>query len=292
MFLFVHQLGSTKSLWLPQIRGILGLDEGYSDKQLLDLFTIALPGHPDDDASFGFEMTRKLIDQFVEEKFLKQQEIGKKMVLTNRQTVIQAIKSPKLIIIGHELGGAIALDYALDNISKIRRLVLVGCGASFSSTALTLKKYYFDRLAKLSTNKLQDRFNKTKDLRHKNFLFLFSENSSRQAFYSGLKIMRNFDFGKKFEKLSLDEQKQLAKLPILSIRGSRDWLCRKSSVVRLQSELDPNKEIWLLGQQKSEISLSKQEPNFTSKTYKGAGGSPMDTDPVSFVYDVRQFLNF
>jgi pimeloyl-ACP methyl ester carboxylesterase len=288
MILFIHQLGGTRSLWLPQIRGILGLSDSYTDKQLLDLFTLSLPGHPDNDEPFDFKHTRELINSFVEEKFAKQEDLAKKMVLTNRPEIIKAMKSPKLMIVGHELGGAIALDYTLENLAKVNRLVLVGCGAYFNQFSLKIRDLYYHRLGKLDLSVLRKRYGKAKEPRKKNFLFIFAENTNRQALDSGLQLLKKFAFQKSFQTLTLDEQLQMTKLPILLIRGSKDWLCPQASVAKLQDALNPEKEIWQ--RKKSVINLGKLESNVIIKNYTKAGANPMDQDPVSFVYDVRQFL--
>lgn len=288
MFLFIHQLGGTRSLWLPQIRSILGLDNTYSDKQLLDLFTICLPGHPDDDEELNFIKTRKIIDNFVEEKFSKQEEMAKKMVLINRPEIIKSMKSPKLVIIGHELGGTIALNYTLTNINKINRLVLIGCGNHFNQWTLKILKYYYQRLTNLNLGSLRKKYQKAKKLRFKNFLYIFSENTSRKSLESGLEMLQNFNFSKSFQKLDLDEQLLTTKIPILIIKGQFDLLCSQKSVIKFQDTLDPTKEIWQ--QKKAYINLGKRESSISVKIYPFSGANPMDKDPVSFAFDIRQFL--
>lgn len=289
MFLFIHKLGGVRSLWLPQIRGILGLDESYSDKQILDLFTLALPGHPDDDEELSFEKTRELVSLFAESKFAKQEELSRKMVLVNRPEIIRAMKSPKLVIVGHELGGAIALDYTLANLHRINRLVLVGCGNHFNRWGLKLLRYYYRRLANSSLNDLRRRYLRVKNLWLKNFLYIFSENISRKSLESGLKMLQVFDFWESFQKLDLDQQFSMTKIPILAIRGQFDWLCPSNSLTRLQRILDPSKEIWQQ-RRKAAIHLGQQEANVTIKTYHLSGPNPMDKDPISFALDIRQFL--
>ncbi len=289
MFLFIHQLAGARSLWLPYIRGILELDQSYSDKQLIDLFTIPLPGHPDDDQAFAIEDILKSIDDFVSQKLSKQQELAKKLILTSKPEIIKNMKQSKLIIVGHELGGVVALEYALENINKVSKLVLVGCGNNFNSFFINLRKQYYNRVVyKKSLSQLKAKIQSSKNPRDKNFWSIFSENLSRKAIDSGLQILQEFNFLKSFNKLDLESQIQFTKLPVLLIRGQMDLYCTATSAFKLQQVLDLNKEIWR--KNKFIVGINKLEPNITIKTYKMSGQNPMDKDPVNFVIDIRDFL--
>ncbi len=289
MFLFIHQLVGARSLWLPYIRGILGLDQSYSDKQIIDLFTIPLPGHPDDDQIFTIEDILKSIDDFVSQKLSKQQDLAKKLVLTSKPEIIKNMKQPKLIIVGHELGGAIALEYALKNIDKVSKLVFIGCGNNFNSFFINLRKQYYNIVVyKKSLGQLKAKIQSAKNPRDKNFWFIFSENLSRKSIDSGLQILQEFNFSKVFKKLDLESQIQFTKLPVLLIRGQMDFYCTAKSASKLQQVLDPNKEIWR--KNRSIVDINKLESNVIIKTYKMSGPNPMDKDPVNLVIDIRDFL--
>ncbi len=288
MILFLHSLLGTPSLWLPHIRGVLGLKSDYSDRYLIDLFTFELPGHPDNDRSWTLEDARYWLRNAINEKLPKQQELAKKLILTNKPEIIKTIKDTKLTLIGHELGAVIALEYALQNVTQIQRLVLVGCGNSFNHLDLRLRSYLYSQLYSLSPKTLKQIMHWSKQPRHKNFWFILSENLSREAIGSGLQILNEFNFSEKFQKLDLDSQAQFIRLPTLLMRGQFDWVCPAKEFLKLQEILDPNKEIWQ--KRKSVIDLGKVTSKIKSTTYQLTGRNIMDARPFQFVLDVREFI--
>ncbi len=288
MILFLHPLLGTPSLWLPNIRGILGLEPSYSDRYLIDLFTVELPGHPENDRSWTLDDSRNWLRNTINEKLSKQQELAKKLILTNKPEILKTIKDTKVTLVGHELGAVIALEYALQNPGQIQRLVLIGCGNSFNHLGLKLRSWLYSRLYSLSPKTLKQIMYWSKKPRHKNFWSILSENLSREAISSGLHILDEFDFSEKFQKLDLDSQVQFIRLPILLIRGQFDWLCPTKEFFKLQTMLDPNKEIWQ--KRKSIIDLGKLSPRLKALTYPFAGATPMDSHSVKFILDVREFL--
>jgi len=288
MILFLHSLLGTPSLWLPHIRGILGLESDYSDRYLIDLFTFALPGHPDNDQSWTLENARHWLRNVINEKLPKQQELAKKLILTNKPEIIKTIKDTKLTLVGHELGAVIALEYALQNVTQIQRLVLIGCGNSFNHWGLKLRSWLYSQFYSLSPKTLKQIMYWSKKPRHKNFWSILSENLSREAITSGLRILDEFDFSEKFQKLDLDNQVQFIRVPIFLMRGQFDWVCPAKEFVKLQEMLDPNKEIWQ--KRKSVIDLGKATSKTKSTTYQLTGRNVMDARPVQFILDVREFI--
>jgi len=288
MILFLHSLLGTPSLWLPHIRGILNLESSYSDRYLIDLFTFELPGHPDNDRPWTLDDARAWLRNTINDKLPKQQELAKKLILTNKPEIIKTIKDTKLTLIGHELGAVIALEYALQNIPQIQRLVLIGCGNSFNHLGLKIKSWVYSRLYSVSPKTLKQIMHWSKKPRHKNFWSILSENLSREAINSGLQILSEFNFSEKFQKLDLDSQVQFIRLPLLLMRGQFDWICPVKEFLKLAEMLDSSKEIWQ--KRKSVIDLGKVTSKTRSITYKLTGGNIMDTRPVEFVLDVREFI--
>jgi len=72
------------------------------------------------------------------------------------------------------------------------------------------------------------------------------------------------------------------------MRGQFDWICPVKEFLKLAEMLDPSKEIWQ--KRKSVINLGKVTSKTRSITYKLTGGNIMDTRPVEFVLDVREFI--
>jgi pimeloyl-ACP methyl ester carboxylesterase len=290
MLLFIHGSGATSSLWIPQIRGIFSLDQSFSDKYLLDLFTVSLPGHPKDDCYFELDDLVKLIDSAVQEKKSKQAELADKLMFSKNREAVDVLKDEKVVLIGHSLGGVAALAFTFRNLNIVSKLVLVSCAFNFDSFNINLLDNLYNKIVfKLSIKRLQRLFSFVSDIRLKTIFNICLENPDRKGLKSCYKIANEYSFDKMYKLLSLDEQLKFTQIPILGIGGRNDKLVGVKSYKALENYLDEQdkflstKKILIEDKPKSEFN------NFSYKIYPG-GHEPMDNYLVTFVNDVREFL--
>lgn len=291
MYLFIHGTGATNSFWLPQIRAILSLDNSYSDASILETFTITLPGHPRADKLFDLEDTEKLIKDSYEQKLGLQKKMASKLLLSGKAEIVAGLRSDKIILVGHSVGGVIALNFTTTNIGMVEKIVLISTPNQYNQKLVKLLNWFYHKIIfTKSLNFLRSLKNFVPSLRWKTALQIFIENPKRKGFKSLMDIVINFNFENIFKKLTFDEQLKIMKIPILAISGSSDNLCRPSEVRKIGEVLSSNAEMVKSKKTIIQVNSNKTESSFTYKLYKGAGHNTMDEDLVSFVYDFREFL--
>ena len=291
MFLFIHGVGATRTLWLSQIRAALGFGSEIDDKTLIDLFTISLPGHPSNDSSFTIQDCEKSILEFETRTRPLQKQIALKMSLTHRPEIIKSLIDPKLIIVGHSLGAVIAIDFSLKYNQKVKKLIIISCGTRFSkwSIGLFFDIFIFKFLVKINRQWLSKIQKKKISLRHKILLDILLENSKHSGLKSGLKITKQYDFEKLFQQLSLNQQLDFLKIPVLAIQGRYDLFNSINSSIKLENLVDHKTPIFQTKKTILDNITPTNHSNFSLKIYK-TGHYPMDDDLVRFVLDTQEFL--
>jgi pimeloyl-ACP methyl ester carboxylesterase len=291
MLLFIHGSGATNSLWIPQIRGVLSLeDQDLSDKYLLELFTISLPGHPKDDRYFDIEDVVKIIHTAILEKRAKQLELADKLMFSKNKEAVEAIKSSKVTLIGHSLGGVAALAYSFRNLNNVEKIILVSCAFSFSKSAVRLLDILYNKfIFNIGIKGIQALFRTVRDIRLKTILSICLENPEKKGLKSCTKICYEYSFDRVYKLLSLDEQLKFSQIPILGIGGKRDRLVTPNSYLKLKKYLD-NQDKFLSTKKILIEDTHKPELNNFSYTIYPGGHEPMDNHRVRFVREVREFL--
>ena len=195
MYLFIHGTGATNSFWLPQIRAILSLDNSYSDASILETFTITLPGHPRADKLFKLEDTEKFIKDSYEQKLRLQQKLANKLLLSGKAEIVAGLRSNKIILVGHSVGGVIALNFATTNSGMVEKIVLISTPNQFNQKLVKFLNWFYHRLVfARSINFLRNLKNFVSSLRWKTALQIFIENPKRKGFNSLMDIVINFNF--------------------------------------------------------------------------------------------------
>jgi pimeloyl-ACP methyl ester carboxylesterase len=291
MLLFIHGSGATNSLWIPQIRGILSLeDQDLSDKYLLELFTISLPGHSKDDRYFEIEDVVKIIETAVQEKRDRQLELADKLMFSKNREAVDAIRSPKLSLVGHSLGGVAALAYTFRNLNSVEKIVLVSCAFSFSKTAVRFLDMLYNKfIFNIGIKGTQTLFRTVRDIRLKTIFSICLENPDKKGLKSCTKICLDYSFDRVYKLLSLDEQLKFSQIPILGIGGRRDRLVPPNSFKKLEKYLDNQDKFLSTKKILIEDTHKPDLNNFSYVIYPG-GHEPMDNHRVRFVKDVREFL--
>lgn len=101
---FIHGSGGTGRVWR------------YQTEHFPGSVAVTLPGHPDGDPCESIEEAKRWL----------------------RSELSGGVGTEALVLVGHSLGGAIALQYALDHRDEVAGIVLVGSGARLRVQPATL----------------------------------------------------------------------------------------------------------------------------------------------------------
>jgi len=292
MILFIHDLGSSKSLWLSHIRKIFSLNMTISNRELLDMFTISLPGHyTNDKVELTMENLLVKVDKFVTNKLEIQSTLADNMIFSKGYSnFIKLLRDEKLTIFGHGFGGMVALEYAMNKPQNITQIVSISCGAFFSKRALKGKLRKISILSRRSRNFLSRLIGTTKDVYKKTAANLLIENQNYDLFSSGYDIMMDFSFSKSFSKLDLDRQKKVLSIPILTINSMFQIVSSVHSAKKLRYILDPYSAIF---QTKNTLVFThKNRVNYVKNiVYGWTNRHPHEKHQKQFIKDVRLFLS-
>jgi len=177
--LFIHGAGGNSKIWERQI------------KFFGNAIAIDLPGH-------GVGEGKKTIEEYVEEvkKFCDENNLK------------------NLVIIGHSMGGAIALEFALNHIEYLKALVLVCTGAKLRVAPIifeTLKTNYAQAVELVADYVLGDKATDEIKMKVKEEM----RNMSPQVVYSDFEACDKFNVMDRLNEI---------KVPTLIICGSKDKL--------------------------------------------------------------------
>ncbi len=199
--LFIHGLGSSSLTWGD-------IPEALSD--IFHTIVIDLVGFGSSDKPKA-DYTIPYFSKFIKNFLIK---IGIK-------------DTDKIIIIGHSLGGYIAVDYAIENKDQIEKLVLVDPSGMLNKPTELLERYkgaalepkFFEKL-KLLTRVFEDmladssRYTPSKTVA---FMFIIAQKGAEHAFESA------YEYSTKVQ-LDLQRLKQLHDIRCLIIWGKDDKL--------------------------------------------------------------------
>ena len=291
MFLFLHGTGATSSLWLKQIRGIFLLDQKFSDKEILDIFTISLPGHPKNDANFDIPDIIKLIDKEIEEKRQKQLELAEKLIISQSGKLVGQLKNEKIVLIGHSIGSLFAIHYAMRYPASVSKLILISFGYQFNLPVVKLTDWFYRNIVlKFNTRQLGVISKLTINIRLKTIIDICSQNSERKGLFSCRDIILNYRLDKSFGLLSLDDQLKFSQIPILAIGGGFDFLVRPSSYKDMKKYLKKSSKYLVSKKTVLDNSEPKNLFNYKYNIYRFSGHEPMDSNINRFIKESREFL--
>lgn len=220
LILFIHGLGSSSATWgdIPE-----ALAEHYHTIAI-DLIGFGLSDKPDADYTIQY------FSKFIKD-FLRQEKNGIK-------------DTDKITIIGHSLGGYIALDYAIENKAQIDKLVLIDSSGMLNEPTKLLERYldaaleknYFNRY-KMITQVFEDMLAQPSRHLHSKtiaFIGIIDEKGAKDAFKSA---HENSTKG----SIDLQRLKQIKDIPCLIIWGKNDKLIFPSDVDKFKNALDNSK---------------------------------------------------
>lgn len=241
MFIFIHDVGETKSLYVHLIRKFLNLSKEHTDKQILSYFLFDLPGHPYNDQDFKLNDLRQMIFDFQERSLQFQLNLAKKLILTHSVEFIQGLKSTKIILIGFGGSGVFCLDFALHYPKDVGKIISFSTQTKINRLSLNLRNYQDHSLDKTSIKKLVKIYKQTKNLKQKIKLSIFLENHQRRAYFQAMKLVKNYNLIKTFNNLHRDDQENFKKIPIFWIDSKMDFLSKYSRIKRFQIALAEGK---------------------------------------------------
>jgi 2-hydroxy-6-oxonona-2,4-dienedioate hydrolase len=212
--LFIHGLGSSSATWgdIPET-----LSE-YFHSIVVDLIGFGKSDKPKADYTVNYYS--QFIRNFLEQIGIKDQD--------------------RITIIGHSLGGYIALDYAIGNKEKIDKLVLIDSSGMLNHPTPLLEQYldaaletdYFSRYRKV-TRVFEDllaepsRYIPSKTIA---FIGTMDEPYAKHAFESAYRNSTTIS-------RDLERLKQIKDIPCLIIWGKDDELIPSSHIDRFKSVL-------------------------------------------------------
>jgi pimeloyl-ACP methyl ester carboxylesterase len=219
--LFIHGLGASSLVWrdIP-----LALSEQFHT------ISVDLIGFGKSDKPTELEYTIRYFSQFIK-SFLRQIEIK---------------DNEKIMIVGHSLGGYIAVEYAIENNDQIGKLVLIDSSGMLNQPTLLLEQY---RSAALETDPIL-RYKKVtrvfEDLLAERsrlipvyvdiFISTIGEQGAKHAFESAFKNSTS-------TQIDLKRLKQIENIPCLIIWGHNDYLIPSDHAAQFKDILKNSKVI-------------------------------------------------
>ncbi len=240
MFLFLHGITETNSSLVPLIKSVFDLEHGeYSDKYLLDTFTIQIPGFDGKDANFEFEVIEKLIREFAESQVENQTKLSQELILCKNQSAFDALKENKLNIVGNGIGAGISMQFATKNPELISSIIAIECGSKFSGFRHYFRNRHLHALQKKNVTELQKRMNGNMSIEDQKIASILLENPEQKGFVSYFKLMKKFDFSNQFHRLSINQQNKFSNIPMLFIIAKNRSCISESHIKSLYKLINP-----------------------------------------------------
>jgi esterase/lipase len=293
MLLFLHDLGLSGSWWIPTIRGVLG--ESIAEKNdfwLKENFTLTLPGHGNrPDENFDIDDIIREVGNFQEKKYQTQREVAQKVMFSQEKQLVEAIKSYKLYVFGHSLGGVIALNLA-SKTQKVEKMILLNCGNNFNNFEIILKKLHLQRYNNKKRADIQKEIQKTSKIEQKTILSNFLENPNKKGYKSALSIMSQHNLERLFSHISIDQQRNIVTIPTRLFVGKSDNIVKVNSAEKLEKIfttpiLEVAKKVsdkqTIIGQNKaSAIKKEIKKVDFKKIIYSNSGHNLMEKISLIF----------
>jgi len=290
VIVFIHTLGVTRSYLLPLIRSTLLLDSRWSDQEIIRTFTLTIPGHIEHDAEVSLENVHTELLTITPEMAIMQKEIAHQLLLSHPREIITTLNDKKITLIGHGFGAMVALTFLFYHFSNVRRVALISCGNYFNAFALWRKKLSMLFISGRSRSFLTKAIARTSEVWKKSEYSLFSENLNRKGYFSVLELMQSFQAHEFFDKLSLDDQLKILRIPILSLLGSNDSFVSAKSILSLSRVFNVHSPVIQLKSNHANIGDHLSESSFSTHFYPEAGHFLPETNTEEVSQDIQLFL--
>jgi hypothetical protein len=243
MILFLHSAFASSSSLVMFVRETLELSDEYTDRFIIDTFTISVAGYYTEDEEFDQRKIFTQINEFISESYDNQQAIFSKSILGTSNPTLLALKGPKLNILGVDAGGSLALIYGAQFSDNCNTITLLDSTNNYKGFLNKIRRMRTNRLLKLPLSKIQTKIQKTKDWHNKLFLTLLQDNTLRKGIEGFVNFMYDFDFGEIYRNLTLSNQHNFNKIQILSLISSKKSLPTRSSQKQMAKLLHPDNNL-------------------------------------------------
>jgi hypothetical protein len=287
MLLFIHGIQQSAGAFLPLIKSLIGGEHGFDDRYLLDSFCLWVPGYDKKDFEFDYRFLEGEIFEFMHKKKDAQCEIAAELILSSNSLPASVIKDDKVNIIGCDVGGSLALEFLSKNVERVGSVCLIDCGAYFVTLRSKWMVFNTKLLLKNTITKNQIRYESENNTYKKNFLGNLLEYPSGKGVASYIKIFEEYNFDKTFNRMSLDQQNQIYKTPIIAIVDKTHGLSNNSSIKKLQKIFDKSNNYI---NTKHTVIDSKIKKNFTITTHKFGNHSIINNSTAKEISD--NLINF
>jgi hypothetical protein len=289
MILFIHGIHQSAGVFLPLIKALVGTDNIFEDKFLLDSFCLWLPGYDKKDRDFNYKYIEGEIYNFILDKQEIQSQIASGLLLSSSNLPISKIKEDKLNIIGCDIGAGVAIDFAAQNPEIMSSVVMIDCGNDFKNLRSKWMQLKARHLIKQPASVVAQRYETETDIYKRIFLSTIVTNPLVKGVSSYLEIFKKFNFESTFDKLGIDQQIELSQVKILNLVDKKIGLSNNYSTKKLQTILDKKFKIV----SKQAIFIKPQSPhNFQIQTIEIGNKSILNSHVASNISDkLKEFYS-
>jgi hypothetical protein len=238
MILFIHGIYQCAGVFLPLIRSLVGNSPELDDKFLIDSFCLWLPGYDKKDREFNYKYIEDEICEFTVQKKQVQYDIASQLLFSENSLPAKIIKEEKLNLFGYDIGAGIGLCFTVQNPEMVSSVAMLDCGNDFSNLRSKWTLLNTNRLLNQSSATISRRYETETDTYKKIFLSSISTYPAAKGIKSYLNLFKTYDFGSTFNKISIDQQKQISQIKILNLVDKKFGLSNNSSTKKLQTTLD------------------------------------------------------
>jgi pimeloyl-ACP methyl ester carboxylesterase len=218
--LFIHGLGSSSLGWGDAPEAL----SDHFHTIVVDLVGFGKSDKPEEDYTIGY--FSKFIKNFLRQIGIKDQE--------------------KITIIGHSLGGYIAIDYAIENKDQLEKLVLIDSSGMLDKPTPLLQQYLnaalendpilrYKKVFRIFEDLLAER-SRLAPVRVDLFIGTIGESGAKHAFESAYQNSTTVS-------LDLKKLKQIKDIPCLIIWGEKDNLIPLDYLNKFENILNPKVEM-------------------------------------------------
>lgn len=285
MLVCVHGLFQSAGVFLPLLRSMVGNNSKFSDKFLVDSFCLWIPGYDKKDREFDYKYIEQEILEFAAQKKQAQLEIAEDSIISSNRPPVEVFKSPKINLLGCDVGASVCLDFAAHNPELVGSIVIADCGSGFGGWRAKWLIYTTNRLLSQNSPAISNKLAQEKSIYKKNFLSNILNYPAAKGIKSYLKIYQSYNFESIFNKITLEQQNQFAKIKILSLVDKKNGLSNNSSILKFQKIL--HQRIKTKSKDKVIIENSLKQ-NLQIKPVSLGTSSILDTQVASKIADVAK----
>lgn len=277
MLLVIPSLSVYPSSLILPIRSIMHLKNFITDAHIVQTFILPIPGQGAPDAVYTRNQLINSINTILPSLKESQTNIAKSLILTHPKPLLDILRSDKLYLVGHDLGGVIAQEYAMKYPTSVAALCTIGVGTRFNSFAFGIwKRLVVDNW--ILGSKLTRSIAKIGvwNFRHKQLISLLDEYPHHKGFNSGAQILANYNWNNSLTKKTRVAQVAYLSIPQLIIGGTNDVYTLPSNIRYLYKSLN---------KQSDALKIESQV-----RTHFHNKGHDLFSDIVDFTTILREFL--